>query len=118
MTNKSTAIDAAYAAVIAARFLEREGGDCENPGPNCPQLTTGHHEYLAGDDSVVYEFPLINNGAPSGYIIISGSRALSPVLEFCPTGNPLRENLTKCLTGLTKLGARIKVTKMALLWPS
>jgi len=105
MTNKSTAIDAAYAAVIAARFLEREGCDCENPGPNCPQLSTDHYEYLAGDDSVVYEFPLINSGAQSGYIIISGSRALPPVLEFCPTGNPLREDLTKCLTGLTKLRA-------------
>ena len=105
MENHADAIDAEYAAVIAARFLQREGCDCENPGPDCPQLAAGHFEYLTGDDSVVYEFPLTNKGAKSGYIIISGSRTLPPVLEFCPTGNPLRENLIECLDGLTKLRA-------------
>jgi hypothetical protein len=61
MENHADAIDAEYAAVIAARFLQREGCDCENPGPDCPQLSAGHFEYLTGDDSVVYEFPLVNN---------------------------------------------------------
>lgn len=95
-------IHAPYAAAIATRFLERDGCDCEYPGPDCPQVGTTHYEYLTGDDSVVYEFPLINKQGKSGYIIVSGTRALPPILEFCPTGDSLRETLVASLAELAK----------------
>ena len=102
MNNLAVTINSEHAAVIATRFLERDGCDCENPGPDCPTLAGGHVEYLTGEDSLVYEFPLTNKGKQSGYVLISGSRTLPPVLEFCPVGNSLRDQLSECFAGLTK----------------
>lgn len=103
MKRRPDLIDVSHAATIAARFLERGGCNCENPVPPCPQLTGEHFEYLTGEDSVIFEFPLKKKRAKSGYILISGSRDLPPVLEFCPTGRSLRGNLINGLLGLTRL---------------
>lgn len=102
-------IELEKARVIASRFIQSGRCDCENPDPNGPQLSEIHHEYRLGERAVAYEFPLNKDRMASGYLVISGSRAFQPILEYSTTGNSLRNELTHGLNGLiSRLGVGVK----------
>lgn len=58
-------------------------------GPTCPRVVFEPFEYRTSDDSLAYEFTLYEQGNESGYILVAGSRALPPILEYCASGSRL-----------------------------
>lgn len=96
-------IAAEQARVIAERFLARQG--VVMPSVQSLKPRGHHYEYVSGDGDSIYEFPLAEGNDASGYVLISGTKSLPPILEFCAAGNTLQEKLNECLSGLLRFRA-------------
>jgi hypothetical protein len=103
MTDEPTFIDAIRAAAIANRFLEERGSDGGGVVPRHTSLGGRYYKYLTSNDSTVYEFSVTRGDTQAGYILISGTLDLPPVLGYCPTGKPLRSILTQCVEDFIRL---------------
>src|ERR1700733_8655493 len=83
---------------VANTFLSSGRYNCEHPNPNGPKLSAEHYTYDVGLDEVAYEFPLKLGDSRCGYLLVSGTRRLPPILEYTTSGPPLRLLLEKWLS--------------------
>lgn len=101
MADLSRSITADQAKAIAERFVSREVNLTGGAKPLRPR---GHYyEYLSGDGETIYEFPLVAGNEPSGYVLVSGTKSLPPIIEFCASGNALQDKLRDSLSGFLRV---------------